>query len=233
LSLRQGWREAKDSLLDLLFPPRCAGCGRSGSWLCPTCISEIELIEPPLCPRCGLPSVENPCLSCQIDPLAIDSIRGVGYLRGPLKRAIYQFKYGQERKLALPLADLMHHYLSENPLPAELLVPVPLHMDRLRERGYNQAALLTRELSERSGLPVEEGSLVGIRETTPRVALKAAERRKNVRGAFRGQGEKLRDRQVLLIDDVCTTGVTLEACAEALREKGARSVRALVLARET
>ena len=165
--------------------------------------------------------------------MAIEGIRGVGYLRGPLKRAVYQFKYRQKRKLALPLADLMHHYLLENPLPAELIVPVPLHVDRLRERGYNQAALLTRELSERSGLPLEEGSLVRIRETAPQVALKADERRKNVRGAFRGQGEKLRDRQVLLIDDVSTTGATLEACAEALREKGARSVWALVLARET
>lgn len=227
------WREAKDSLLDLLFPPRCAGCGRSGFWLCPACISEIEFIEPPLCSRCGLPSVEDPCLSCQIDPLAIEGIRGVGYLRGPLKRAVYQFKYRQKRKLALPLADLMHQYLLENPLPAELIVPVPLHMDRLRERGYNQAALLARELSERSGLPLEEESLVRIRETAPQVALKADERRKNVRGAFRGQGEKLKDRQVLLIDDVSTTGATLEACAEALREKGARSVWALVLARET
>lgn len=165
--------------------------------------------------------------------MAIQGIRGVGYLRGPLKRAVYQFKYRQKRKLALPLADLMHHYLLENPLPAELIVPVPLHMDRLRERGYNQAALLARELSERSGLPLEEGCLVRIRETAPQVALKAEERRKNVRGAFRGQGEKLRDRQVLLIDDVSTTGATLEACAEALHERGARSVWALVLARET
>jgi len=165
--------------------------------------------------------------------LAIDGIRGVGYLRGPLKRAIYQFKYRQKRKLALPLADLMYHYLLENPLPADLLVPVPLHMDRLRERGYNQAALLAWELSERSGLPVEEESLVRIRETAPQVALKAGERRKNIRGAFRGQGEKLNDKQVLLIDDVCTTGATLEACAEALREKGARSVWALVPARQT
>jgi ComF family protein len=165
--------------------------------------------------------------------LAIEGIRGVGYLRGPLKRAVYQFKYRQKRKLALPLADLMHHYLLENPLPADLIVPVPLHLDRLQVRGYNQAALLTRELSERSGLPLEEGSLVRIRETAPQVALKADERRKNVRGAFRGQGEKLRHRHVLLIDDVSTTGATLEACAEALREKGARSVWALVLARET
>ncbi len=164
--------------------------------------------------------------------MAIDGIRGIGYLRGPLKRAIYQFKYRQKRKLALPLADLMHHYLVENPLPADLIVPVPLHMDRLRERGYNQAALLTRELSGLSGLPIEEGSLVRIKETAPQVALKADERRKNVRGAFRGQGEKPKNRHVLLIDDVCTTGATLEACAEALREKGARSVWALVLARE-
>lgn len=165
--------------------------------------------------------------------MSLDGIRGVGYLRGPLKRAIYQFKYRQKRKLALPLADLMHHYLLENPSPADLIVPVPLHMDRLRERGYNQAALLARKLSERSGLALEEGSLVRIKETAPQVALKADERRKNVRGAFRGQGEKLEDRQVLIIDDVCTTGATLEACAEALREKGARTIWALVLARET
>ena len=165
--------------------------------------------------------------------MAIDGIRGVGYLRGPLKRAIYQFKYRQKRRLALPLADLMHLYLLENPWPAQLIVPVPLHMDRLRERGYNQAALLARELSERSGLPVEEGSLVRIRETASQVALRADERRQNVRGAFRGRGEKSRDKRVLLIDDVSTTGATLEACAEALRQKGARSVWALVLARET
>lgn len=165
--------------------------------------------------------------------MTIDGIRGVGYLRGPLKRAIYQFKYRRKRKLALPLADLMHHHLLENPLPVELIVPVPLHMDRLRERGYNQAALLAHELSERSGLPLEEGSLVRIRVTAPQVALKAEERRKNVRGAFRGQGEKTRDRQVLLVDDVSTTGATLEACAEVLREKGADSVWGLVLARET
>jgi ComF family protein len=164
--------------------------------------------------------------------LAIDGIRGVGYLRGPLKRAIYQFKYRQKRKLALPLADLMHHYLLENPLPADLIVPVPLHMDRLRERGYNQAALLTWELSARSQLPGDEGSLVRVKETAPQVALKADERRKNVSGAFHVRGEEPKNRHVLLIDDVCTTGATLEACAEALREKGARSVWALVLARE-
>jgi len=176
--------------------------------------------------------VENPCFSCRVEPLAIDGIRGVGYLRGPLKSAIYRFKYRQKRKLALPLADLMYQYLLENPLPADFIVPVPLYMDRLRERGYNQAALLARELSERSRLPVEEESLVRIKETVPQVALKADERRKNVKGAFRSQGEKIKDRQILLIDDVSTTGATLVACAEALREKGARSVWALVLARE-
>lgn len=233
MSLRQGWQEAINSFLDLLFPPRCAGCGDLGSWLCPTCISEIEFIKPPLCSRCGLPSVEDPCLSCQIEPLTLDGIRGVGYLRDPLKRAIYQFKYHKKRKLALPLADLMHEYLLKNPLPAELIVPVPLHLDRLRERGYNQAALLAQKLSERSGLPLEEGSLIRIKGTAPQVALRADERHTNVRGAFRTQGERLKDRQILLIDDVCTTGATLEACAEALREKGVGSVWALVLARES
>ena len=129
----------------------------------------------------------------------------------------------------MPLAQLMHQYLLENPLPVEVVVPVPLYQGRVRERGYNQAALLARELGQEIGLPVEE-SLIRVRDTAPQVGLPASQRRENVRNAFLCQG--LGKERVLLIDDVCTTGATLEACAVALREGGAQSVWALVLARE-
>ncbi len=165
--------------------------------------------------------------------MAIDGIRGIGYLRGPFQRAIYRFKYKGLRRLAVPLAEIMHRYLLENHIPADILMPVPLHGSRLRERGFNQAALLARELGKQSGIPIVEGILVRVRETAPQVGLTASQRRENVKDAFRCADGGVRGKRVLLIDDVCTTGATLEACSLTLREGGAASVWALVLARET
>ena len=116
-------------------------------------------------------------------------------------------------------------------MPADVVVPVPLHTARLRERGSNQAALLAREMARRVGLVVEEQTLVRWRVTAPQVELDARQRKENVRDAFRCSGDALAGKQVLLIDDVYTTGATLEACAVALYEGGARDVRALTLAR--
>jgi ComF family protein len=111
------------------------------------------------------------------------------------------------------------------------VVPVPLHAARLRERGYNQAALLAREMARRVGLALDEQTLIRRRATAPQVELNARQRSENVRDAFHCSGDGLAGKQVLLVDDVCTTGATLEACAVALYEGGARSVRALTLAR--
>jgi ComF family protein len=116
-------------------------------------------------------------------------------------------------------------------MPVDVLVPVPLHATRLRERGYNQAALLAREMARRVGLAVDERSLVRQRATASQVDLNVKQRKENVRAAFRCSGNGLVGKHVLLIDDVCTTGATLEACAMALCEGGARSVQALTLAR--
>ena len=116
-------------------------------------------------------------------------------------------------------------------MPADVVVPVPLHATRLRERGYNQAALLARELAQRAELPVNERTLVRKRATAPQVELGARERRENMHDAFGCSDGALAEKRVLLIDDVCTTGATLEACAIALRESGAHSVQALTLAR--
>jgi ComF family protein len=163
--------------------------------------------------------------------MQIERIRSVVYLEGAVREAIHQFKYDGRTVLVEPLVDLMAAYWTEHPMSVDVVVPVPLHAARLRERGYNQAALLARELARRIGLPLNERVLVRQRATTPQVGLDARQRRENVQDAFSCSSNDLAGKRVLLIDDVCTTGATLEACAVALYGGGAGSVQALTLAR--
>jgi len=133
----------------------------------------------------------------------------------------------------MPLAVLLNDYLTTNPIPGEILVPVPLHGKRLRERGYNQSSLLAKELSKLTRLPVVNDSLIRHRFTPPQTRTTTVdERRSNVVNSFTCLDHRLRDKQVLLIDDVSTSGATLDACAVALKAAGATSVWGLVLARE-
>lgn len=226
------WQQLKEALLDLLFPPRCVGCHRPGTWLCPKCQRGIERITGPLCPRCGRPVAHSDhlCSVCRHMAPPIDGIRSAAYFEGVLRDAIHRFKYRGTQALAQPLGQLMAECWPAY-IPAEVLVPVPLHPTRLAERGYNQAALLAQELGAAIGLPVGTGSLARIRATAPQVTLDAAARRENVRGAFRCLDDRMAGRRVVLIDDVCTTGATLSACSTALRGAGARSIWAYTLAR--
>jgi ComF family protein len=154
-----------------------------------------------------------------------------------MRAAIHQLKYRGARHLAEPLGELLLETFDDigddtriGP-SADVLVPVPLHSSRLAERGYNQSALLAAELSRATGLPVADGPLRRIRPTEPQMALPAERRRANVVGAFAVRSAELVGARVLLIDDVCTTGSTLEACAAALKAAGTLQVRALTLAR--
>lgn len=170
------------------------------------------------------------CTRCRTSPLKIDCIRSVAYSEGVLREAVHRLKYSDLTALAEPLGGLMASYWAQHPLPADVVVPVPLHAARLRERGYNQAALLADEMARRVGLAVDGHTLNRQRATAPQVELDARERRENVRDAFHCADDTLAGQQVLLVDDVCTTGSTLEACAQALYAGGARAVRALTLA---
>jgi len=150
-----------------------------------------------------------------------------------MRQAIHQLKYRNVRTLAAPLAKLLKDYLVTNPVPGEILVPVPLHQKRLRERGYNQSGLLAWELGKLTNLTVIDDRLIRQRHTPPQARTSNVdERRSNVAGAFVCRDDKLRDKQILLIDDVSTSGTTLDACAAALKAAGASSVWGLVLARE-
>jgi competence protein ComFC len=148
-----------------------------------------------------------------------------------MREAIHSFKYRYMRALAVPLGEMLVDFWAENRLPVDVLVPVPLHRRRVRERGYNQSRLLAEHLGHSVGVPVVCDALRRTRYTVSQTHLSADERRQNVAGAFFCANLSLQDKRALLIDDVCTTGSTLEACSVALRAGGARSVWALTLAR--
>jgi len=150
-----------------------------------------------------------------------------------MRQAIHQLKYRNLRALVGPLAQLLCDYLVTSPVLGEVLVPVPLHKKRLRERGYNQSSLLAKELGRLTHLPVVDDCLIRERHAPPQArTLSVEERRSNVAGVFTCRDDRLQDKQVLLIDDVSTSGGTLDACAAALKAAGAVSVWGLVLARE-
>ncbi len=204
-------------VLDLLYPPRCGGCDRRGTLLCDDCYVGI------------VPSILDPKVE------GIDACASAGVSKGPLREAIIKLKYKSDAPLARPLARLLSEALSRDDPWAvfdgnpPVIMAVPLHQRRERARGYNQSALLARELSRITGWPLQQG-LVRVKETLPQVDLKAKERLQNVAGAFEWQGGEILA-PVLLIDDVCTTGSTLSQCAAALRSAGAGHVYALTVAK--
>jgi ComF family protein len=150
-----------------------------------------------------------------------------------VRKAIHQLKYQNLKAISPCLAELLADYLRSSSLPGEALVYVPLHPRRLRERGYNQSALLARELSSRVSLPVIEDCLIRVKQAGPQVkAADVEERRRNVIDAFLCRDERVMGKQIVLVDDVCTSGATLESCAAALKNKGAMSVWGLTLARD-
>lgn len=220
--------------LDLLFPRWCVGCGGEGSFLCQSCQRSLPRIEPPFCPRCGKPHAGGQlCSSCVEWSAAIDGIRSPFRFEGVVREAVHQLKYRNLRALAPLLSELLHDYILANRVPGEVLVPVPLHRKRLRERGYNQSRLLAEGLGRLSNLPVVADCLVRQKDNPPQARTATVEeRRDNVVGVFACRDDRLRGKQVLLIDDVATSGATLDACAEVLKASGVVSVWALTFARE-
>jgi competence protein ComFC len=220
--------------VDSFFPRRCVGCGRVGDFLCPDCLRKLPRITAPFCPRCGRPQVSGiVCPSCWQRPTEIDGIRSPFRFDEVVRKSIHDLKYRNLKAISPCLAELLADYLEENPLPGEALVSVPLHSRRLRERGYNQSGLLARELGKRIGLPVMEDCLIRVKQAQPQVrAVDVEERRRNVADAFVCRDKRVSGKQIILIDDVCTSGATLESCAAALRNSGATSVWGLTFARE-
>jgi len=243
----RAFRVATDPVLSVLLAPSCAACGLllehpTGGPVCEPCWHSILPLTPPLCDRCGDPlpawrDISVPlatCARCRRGAQDVDRGRAIGGYDGALRAIIHALKYEGRRSLARPLAELMRSRGAEMLRDADCVVPVPLHWSRRRQRGFNQASDLARHL----GLPAVR-LLRRTRPTATQTGLSAARRHGNVRGAFaltRGREglvgqDGLQGLIVVLVDDVSTTGATLNACARVLKQAGVREVRALTAAR--
>jgi ComF family protein len=235
-------------LIDVILPRHCASCGQlivqeGQVSFCDSCWQRIRLITPPYCPCCGQPfrspvaltaSPDHRCGACRIHPPPFDHARAVGRYEGPLRQAIHLFKYRGKLALQRPLLDLaLAHFRDHYPDAVyDVIIPVPLHRSRLRQREFNQAAILAKGLARHLGIPVVERWLMRTRPTRPQVELSGDERRHNLKDAFAVADRACLDGTVvLLVDDVLTTGTTVSEAAKALKGAGAGQVDAFALAR--
>jgi ComF family protein len=250
--LGAGWRGWVGALLDLVFPPFCPVCRRPLAAgrrdpLCRECWEGIERLAPPWCRTCGLelgrfagarePAGTEPghvCGPCRRRPPAFTYARAAARYGDIVREAVHGLKFRGRRALAAPLGDLVAE-MGRSCLPVaepDLLVPVPLHPRRERERGFNQALLLARRLGRGWSVPVRTDVLARTVFTPPQTELSAEARRANVRAAFAlRRPELVAGRHVVLVDDILTTGSTASACAARLREGGAATVGVLTVAR--
>ena len=241
-ALSRAWRSA----LDALFPPRCGGCRRfSEAVFCERCRSQTVELRGPNCQICGLlfdPLARGAavCARCRAQPPAFERARAAWVFEGAPRALIHRFKYERRFALAARLAPPMARTRGAREMleawQPQFLVPVPLHASRLRARGFNQSALLARELSLACGVPTLE-LLQRTRPTPPQVGLARKERQHNVRGAFATDAylwekHRVKGARILLIDDVFTTGATLGECAQTLQKAGAAAIGALTIARQ-
>lgn len=225
----------KNAILNLLFPIFCLGCRKEGAWLCAGCRNSLKYY-PPTCFFCHKLSwpMGRTCKPCRHHTKIYAFISPFSYGDTIAKELIHSLKYNLIRGLAETLADLLENYLQRYKicLPKDaLLIPIPLHPNRQRERGFNQAELVAKYLSNRLGLELAENVLKKNKSTKPQIELRAGERRKNLTGVFAVTSPDLiKNKTIILLDDVKTTGTTLEETAFVLKSAGAKMVWAITVA---
>jgi competence protein ComFC len=218
--------------LDWLYPPHCGGCGQLGSRWCAKCSINVQELNPPICPICGNPNRnENTCQRCLAARPVYTALRSYTVFRGPIRQAIHRLKYQRDLGLGEILARPMINSLQKHNWSIDIITSVPLGLVRFEERGYNQATLLARPIALSMRLPFSAALLTRTRETQTQVGLTVSERQENVAGAFRANSKLVRGKNILVVDDVATSGATLNACAQALLDGGASNVYGFSLAR--
>ena len=218
--------------LDWLYPPHCGGCGKAGSRWCADCDQQTHCIPSTICQICGrVMKTAGLCPACRKNPPPFVALRSWAIFNGPLRKALHRLKYSRDiamgEILARPLVKMLHQLEWK----IDLVTSVPVGVARRAERGYNQATLLALPLALAGGIPFRSQALLKTRETRSQVGLDPVQRRENVLGAFQACSEIVAARRVLVVDDVTTSGATIDVCASALREAGAHQVFGLTLAR--
>ncbi len=199
---------------------------------CPECQDSIHQVPEPICKVCGAPiPSKGVCFSCRQAAPAYTALRSWAVFEGPIREALHSIKYRRNIALGDVLATQLAEFVSSLNWPVELITAVPSGRQRLAERGYNQVALVARPLAHSLKRPYESKILHRIRQTRSQVGLDREQRKANVAGAFQAESKWVSGRNILLLDDLTTTGATLSACAEALKAGGAQTIYALTLAR--
>ncbi|NMB87669.1 MAG: ComF family protein [Chloroflexi bacterium] len=219
------------SAVDWFYPPHCGGCDRLGERWCARCDAAVLPIAEPACPVCSLPGSRGICPHCRAHRPAFQALRSWGLYEGPLRTAIHRLKYHNDIGLSETFSSKLLAVFQKTGWVVDGILPVPLNHQRMRQRGYNQAALLAYPLSLACGIHWVPAALQRNRDTASQVGLSVEQRLANVDGAFRADEKLVRERTFLLVDDVATTTSTLQACAAALLDAGAAGVYALTLAR--
>lgn len=245
LTFIQSVRTLPDSLFSLFFPASCRVCRHSierftTTPVCAACVNAVRACPDARCRKCGLflqtATVLHglaTCRVCRSGAFVFEQARSFAWYDDTLRTLIHLLKYQGFQPLAKPLGAWLGSLTTEfERQQFDLVIPVPLHVKRQRQRGFNQAALLAAHVSQAQGIPLGARNCVRVRDTRPQTGLRAAERRKNVAGAFQvPRAESVKGRRVLLIDDVMTTGATVNSCARALLDAGAQGVWVVTLAR--
>jgi ComF family protein len=220
------------SIFNRLVPHACLLCGASAGTapLCTGCLADLPWHTQPQCPQCALPTPGGErCGTCLKHPPAFERTHAALAYAFPLDRMIPRLKYHGQLAVAPALGECLVQAVASRPRP-DRLVAMPLHAQRIRERGFNHASEIARVVAQRLGVPLDTTSCRRIRDTPPQMGLKHDARRRNVRGAFACSGD-IRGQRIALVDDVMTTGTSLDELAKTLRQAGAESVETWVVAR--
>ncbi len=218
------------SALDLIFPPACGGCGKVGSHWCIECQQRVQILNGTVCEVCGLPQdTDGICNTCRAERPHFRALRAWTVFEDPVRKALHKLKYYRNFSLGDALAAQIADFAKGLNWHADMLLPIPLGRQRMKERGYNQSAMIAEPLAMALNIEFAPQALVRRKETRSQVGLSKQERHKNMLGAFQAAG--VSGKTILVLDDVSTTGSTLSSSAEALLSAGAKDVYALTVAR--
>ena len=227
-------KQLQNEVIKLIFPAVCISCGKFGDFICVDCEKKLSRLLPPICQRCGKPeSSAQYCPECWRKQSDLSGIRSVFIFEGIIRTAVHELKYYHLRAISSLLGEYMAIYYRDNALSCDYLIPVPLHPKRFGQRGYNQSELLTAKMSEITGVPMLNDAIVRVIDNEPQArTVSVEERRHNVENVFSCKNSLVRGKEVMIVDDVCTSGATLEACAKSLIGGGAKKAFGITLARE-
>jgi len=217
--------------LDLLFPPVCGGCNKIGSRWCLDCQHKVHILDGILCDICGLPQAEaGVCKTCLADRPHFRALRAWSVFDDPVRTALHKLKYRRDISMGDTIASHMSRFVKDLNWPIDMVLPIPLGRQRLKERGYNQVGMIAKPLAMLLDIDYAPSQLKRSKETRSQVGLTSVERRENVHAVFKA-GKGVVGKNILVMDDVSTTGATLSSSAEALFSSGAKDVYALTVAR--